>query len=441
MSRPAPQADLPLGPLLRLEGLDFDLLPSRDSSIAIITPFVENLLGESLNFLASVDAYDINRGDKRDPSGWKPKGSVKYSGEKDIGGPSECAIELLEKTIPKSKLKAAIAKPAAIVPPAGGGDEAGNNEARVRRSTNPIPETWACRRSIHNNEAVGGTASWREFVRYMKIEHVETEREMTPTVPRAQVSQNWVAATLIKHIILGESYPAGPRAWTRFTLRIVEMEHDLKQPGFDHRVFPVLQMTCRSVEEEKKAQFLVISVPINDWKGVAPPDPERADTKVADGPNITIGSYVSVERFRLVRKGEDRAAPLKKVEWVMATASHARGMLPLMIQTPFVPKKIAIDVPLFLKFMVGARQKAAAAPANNALVEEEVTPEAETDPAAYAEREADAYALAFGLIDTGLQPVANEPVGTPQTGPQTGPQAEPQAAPQAAPQAGIGGET
>lgn len=309
------QGDLPLGPLLRLEGLDYDLLPNRDSSIAIIRPFVENLLRESLNFLASVDTYDIFNDKLRKASGWKPQGSVKYRGEKEFGGPGECVIELLEKSISKAKLKAAIAAPP-VANNAAGDNAAGNNDPRVRRSTNPISETWACRRSFHNKEAVGGTASWREFVRYMKIEHVETEREMTPTVPAAQIAQNWVAATLIKHIILEENHLAGPKAWARFTLRIVEMEHDLKQAGFDHRVFPVLQMTCRSVEKADNGQLLVISVPINGWKGVAAPDPELAATKVADGPKITIGSYVSIERFRLVPEARDRAPPLKKVRTI-----------------------------------------------------------------------------------------------------------------------------
>lgn len=103
----------------------------------------------------------------------------------------------------------------------------------------------------------------------------------------------------------------------------------------------------------------------------------------------------------------------------MATASHARGMLPLAIQTPFIPKKIAVDVPLFLKFMVGARQREAAAPAN-AAAEAQVDSEAAIDPAAYAEPEAEAYALAFGLIDVGPRPVENQPAGNPQAGPPEG---------------------
>lgn len=458
MAEQPEQEEARLGPLLRLEGIDYDRLPSHHCSIGNIRPLLTSLLKESLNFIASVDTYDKYHGTKSNPSGWYPKGSTKYSGVANIGGPGEVVVELLERNIPKSELKAAIAPPVDA------------KSVAIRRSTNPVSETWVCRRSFHDDESAGGTANWREFLRYMKEEHVETEEDMTPTVVAAQKTQAWPAAPLVNLVNL-QNFEAGLDAWTDFTLHIVEMRHDLKQFGFDHRVFPVLQMTCRSVTEEAPhAQFLVISVPINGWKAIPAPDPDTASKKVADARKTTIGSYVSVERFRIVRKDRSRASPPKKVstidkvtsslrikrrasrpsvapparappvveapaaaapaagepqaadaaeaahreinedhlsdniqdfqiEWTMATASHARGWIPLMIQKPFIPKKIAIDVPLFLKEMVTKRKKEAAEAA---------------EAAARAAQEQLVGVQVAGEQPLAGQPVANQPIGNPQ---------------------------
>ncbi|EPE08930.1 hypothetical protein F503_04517 [Ophiostoma piceae UAMH 11346] len=48
-----------------------------------------------------------------------------------------------------------------------------------------------------------------------------------------------------------------------------------------------------------------------------------------------------------------------RIEWTMATASHARGNLPLAFQTPVVPGKIAEDVPMFTKWVAAKRDQIA----------------------------------------------------------------------------------
>ena len=48
-----------------------------------------------------------------------------------------------------------------------------------------------------------------------------------------------------------------------------------------------------------------------------------------------------------------------RIEWTMATVSHARGNLPLAIQTPVVPGKIAEDVPMFTKWVAAKRAELA----------------------------------------------------------------------------------
>ena len=56
------------------------------------------------------------------------------------------------------------------------------------------------------------------------------------------------------------------------------------------------------------------------------------------------GCYVSVERVRETEGG-------KKVEWRMATASHAGGNVPMFVSNNQMPAKISEDVPSFLNWL------------------------------------------------------------------------------------------
>ncbi|CAK7211228.1 hypothetical protein SBRCBS47491_001046 [Sporothrix bragantina] len=464
----------PLGPLLRLEGLDYNDLPPIGTSRNRIEQFMMALLQESLQLIGSVDTYYANVNQKRNPSGWKSKGKQTYRGVSKIGGPGEVVVDLLERSISKSELKDAIEKPALVQADHGvnasgsntGTSASGSNPdpnvvtTRVMGKKNPTPETWACRRSLHRNEAAAGTADWDEFIVRMKDLHVETEKDMTPTVPRAQKVHSWPAAGLVDILELPGYANNGPGPWTGFTLNMVEMEHDLNTLMLKNRIFPVLQMTCRTLKEADLHQMLVVSIPINNWKDCELSG-DVTTAKYASESNKVIGSYASVERFRIVERVEEepRPAPVSKlsrltrpfrgrmrpsatasaavsntpppeasssatgsggagssstapaatgqrnaasaqalvqgpagganvdkiqhapavdyqgqngsseaespevnemetqIEWTMATASHARGWLPLFIQTPAVPKKIAIDVPLFLKFIQKMREQ------------------------------------------------------------------------------------
>ncbi|CAK7222904.1 hypothetical protein SCUCBS95973_004994 [Sporothrix curviconia] len=495
----------PLGPLLRLDGLDYAALPPNGASRDRIQQFMLALLQESLYLIGSVDTYYDNVNQRTNPSGWKSKGKQTYTGVSQIGGPGQVVVDLLERSIPKSELKAAIAMQAPGDDDANGGIPGINNAPLRDTNKTPTSETWACRRSFHHNECSAGTGAWEEFSVRMKNMHVETEKDMTPTVPSAQKLFSWVAAKLVNFLEVPNFEEAGPGPWTDFTLDMVEMEHDLKAGPLRNRVFPVLQMTCRTANEAIFPEIIVVSVPINGWKGAQLPQ-DIVREKLADQSKVVIGSYVSVERFRVVAKvdgpqpptatkavsklsrvlnslrgrkrpsltpsamsaqaaaataatypaeapssvpvpgaagasgttpaaaGQENVAPAQglmqgpvggggnddeiqpapavdapnqneideaespqvnevetQIEWTMATASHARGWLPLFLQTPAVPKKIAIDVPLFLKFLQSHR----AAGAENAPVENVSQP---------ANQQAANH------------PVANQPVANPPTG-------------------------
>lgn len=411
-----------IGPRLRLQGLRFADIPPYGTSIDGLRPFMLGLLQEAVEFMGSVDTFYANPTARPSPSGWKRKAVKKFHGISETGGPGEIAVDLIERIVPNGVLRAALYPPPAQ---ASGDANAGNNVRPSWRRQAVTPETWACRRSYHRNNEADGTASWEEFRLHMKDRHVETEDAMTDTVTGAQTVAQWPAAALFPVCDLpGIGQGSGP--WTDFTLAAVEMKHDLGQSLFSERVFPVLQMTCQSIDSVPTPEILVVSVPISDWENVGilqgnPP-------KLSDGSNIVVGSYVSVERFRLLPR-ETGAAPLSKVstmekvkgslrrkssaaapaagarsaigvgglsvagegrpstavesaqpavgegeqpavneaelsdspqnrhiEWTMATASHARGILPLFVQTPVVPGKIAIDVPLFTKWLKRHRE-------------------------------------------------------------------------------------
>lgn len=67
----------------------------------------------------------------------------------------------------------------------------------------------------------------------------------------------------------------------------------------------------------------------------------------------TSGIYVSVERAELIENGS-------KVRWQMATASNAKGNLPMWAQKMGVPGAVVKDVGLFMDFVAKKRKDSSA---------------------------------------------------------------------------------
>jgi len=63
---------------------------------------------------------------------------------------------------------------------------------------------------------------------------------------------------------------------------------------------------------------------------------------------ITLGQYVSIERVKRLEDG--------KIWWEMATASDAKGNLPIAVQKMGVPGAVVKDVGFFMKW-VGERRR------------------------------------------------------------------------------------
>jgi hypothetical protein len=311
-------ADTQKGPLLRLAGLKSAQLPAATASPEELTPFITTLLDESVPF---IDTAAPRAADFTDPAVpappasntlWKSKGTKTHPD-------SAAKIELSERVVSVD-----------------GGDE-----------------TWACRRSVHADEATKGTASWAEFADCIRDRHAETEDAFTPTVLAHREAISWaVGAAGVPTVEVGGV------SWGRFSLSLVEMKHKIPPP-LKPRVFPVLQLVASAVSPPgggsgggggDRDEFLVVSVTVSDFATGSLKD--QAALSVEKG--IVVGAYVSVERVRrLPGQGEDKG----KIEWVMATASDAKGILPLFLQTKAIPGQIAKDVGMFLGWINKERAK------------------------------------------------------------------------------------
>lgn len=126
------------------------------------------------------------------------------------------------------------------------------------------------------------------------------------------------------------------------------MCHHISSP-LDNRVFATLVVRAKTRSEE----FVVAQAPV-DLSSV--PDALYSTGKHRkEGDNaqkkerVTIGQYTSVERVRGQSDG--------KIMWEMATASDAKGFLPMSLQKLGVPGAVVKDVGFFMKWANDKRAK------------------------------------------------------------------------------------
>jgi len=191
-------------------------------------------------------------------------------------------------------------------------------------------ETWFCRRSCHRNAAENGTASWEEFTHSFKEHHAESEDAFTPTVIGAREAMRWDTTGIEVEVHGGR--------WTNITVAVEEMKHKIDPKPLKNRTFPVVQIAAELSGTE---EFLVVSIPLNDFD--KSPYAEFAKDK-----SLVMAAYTSIERIRVLPSNGD-------VEWIMATASDAGGVLPQWMQNLAVPGAVAKDVELFLSWIPSQR--------------------------------------------------------------------------------------
>jgi len=309
-----------LGPLVRLEGISTAQLPRGgkgihsstvssnerllDGSGAIIAPdletFVSRVLHEAIPFIDDV-APRSGR-----PSTWKSKSSPKHFTS------SKAAVHLYTRVVTGKDIDAI----------------KGMNQYTADRKD----ETWFCRRSVHENKAEKGTASWSEFVNTFKDYHSESEMAFTPTVVGARKAMSWDTKGL-EVVIQHET-------WKDIEIVVVEMLHKIDPKPLKNRVFPVLQLTAELVSTR---EFVVISTPVIDFD--KSPYAEYSKDKA-----LVVAAYTSIERIRVLPEGG-------AIEWIMATASDAKGVLPQWMQKMAVPDAVARDVNLFMVWITSERSR------------------------------------------------------------------------------------
>lgn len=120
------------------------------------------------------------------------------------------------------------------------------------------------------------------------------------------------------------------------------MAHNIPPP-LNNRVFTVLVTTARS--QISPLSFIVVQIPVDISRiGTALYSNGRHKT---DGDtsqkrkDVQIGEYVSIERCELIESNS-------RIKWQMATASDAKGVLPISIQKMAVPGSVVKDVGFFI---------------------------------------------------------------------------------------------
>lgn len=230
-------------------------------------------------------------------------------------------------------------------------------------------EFWYARRSQHHNvpnkHNSPGTASWDEFQFGILYDHSKHEMDFTPTVYDARPIIDWNTELQNPEILQKfTDRPAEKLKYRNLSMGIIEMCHRLPHV-MSPRAFPVLVITATVSDSE----FIAVTVPVN-ISGLK-------EAFYSNGRNRTEGSeaqmkksavlglYCAVERIHRYAPQEKHAEgeePKKleahthegkheEIEWVMATASDAKGTLPMFMQRLALPGEVVKDVGRFLKWI------------------------------------------------------------------------------------------
>ena len=315
------QSSTALGPWVRLEGISISQLPhggtgAEQTNAASSTVYASNGSGigaapDLKTFITKVLSESIPFIDGVAPKSggvvtWKSKGSPKkYSS-------SEAPVHLYERTV--------------------SGKDIDKVEGMSQFSADRKNETWFCRRSCHRNKAEKGTASWEEFTHSFKEHHAESEDAFTPTVIGAREAMKWDTSGIEVEVHGGR--------WINITVAVEEMKHKIDPKPLKNRTFPVVQVAAVLAGTQ---EFVVISIPLTDFD--KSPNAEFARDK-----SLVVAAYTSIERIRVLPSNGD-------VEWIMATASDAGGVLPQWMQNLAVPGQVAKDVELFMSWIPTQRSK------------------------------------------------------------------------------------
>lgn len=265
-------------------------------------------------------------------------------------------------------------------------------------------ETWFARRSRHVDQAESGTATFAELDAGLRHEHSLHELQYTPDVFDAHEVLSWDSELAGLLAPSSSTSAASPPATitasdpaTRFTdisMRVYEMCHSLPTP-LQPRVFSVLVAAAKTIPIQKPPTatemnalpptpkedaaadgFIVVQLPLDIKSVPAAFYSNGRNLKEGTAPEKrkqpVIGIYTSIERGRYSphqHHGDDASegqghsgeqpggVQRGETEWLMATASDARGVLPMWMQKMGTPAAVVKDVGLFMKWVQEKREQ------------------------------------------------------------------------------------
>ncbi|KAL1306461.1 hypothetical protein AAFC00_005159 [Neodothiora populina] len=239
--------------------------------------------------------------------------------------PAVIKVRTSQKTVPPSKATVQLAAhriSAARLPA----------EARTESG-----ESWFVRSSLHKSEKAAGTADWEEFEEALLDNHSQHEMDYTPDVFDAYRVLSWDEELAKMGNIVG--------SWEKVEMGIFEMAHKIPPP-LTNRVFSVLVVKAKNTAVTPNS-FIIVQIPIEISRVQTALYANGRHKKEGDTmqkkKDITMGVYTSVERCELEDNGH--------VKWVMATASNAKGNLPMFVQKQAIPDAIAKDVALVIGWL------------------------------------------------------------------------------------------
>lgn len=225
----------------------------------------------------------------------------------------------------------------------------------LMQESNGKGETWFGRRSIHEDAAKDGSASWAEFENGLFHDHSVNEGKYTPDVFDTRHVLSYTEAEGL------DTRAMEANGWSEVNAHVYEMGHEIPGP-LNHRVFSVLVVrgkvsaSRRPVDGLKDTNgFATAQIPIDlsncQAAFYANGRHKTEGENEAKKAKVVMGEYVSVERCRQQADG--------KVAWEMATASDAKGYLPMGLQKMGVPGAVVKDVGLFVKWVQSERKSGA----------------------------------------------------------------------------------
>lgn len=342
-------ADLPLKPSKASLSAD----TSEDSSQPDLLPFITTLLSEGLAFFS-----------KSQFSATFKHHSVKKA------PPSAGDVEVSTYSLSPSQLQSSVPWAPASTDGERRPSHASTNGTTTAKIKRAKPkelqaEHWFARKSIHSNigsksEDKPGHASWEEFIYGLRDNHSQHEEDFTPNLFDARKIVDWDGQVRK----LEEEGSLARAGFSDVSMGVFEMCHDVPSP-LKPRCFGVLVVTGSVThgsgqsfwEADEQEKLVAVTVPLQlggvkkafyaTYRNLKEGEDEKRKREVVQG------FYTAVETCTLRSAGKVGAdeAGGEEVEWIMATASDAKGVLPMWAQKLALPGAVPKDVSYFMKWI------------------------------------------------------------------------------------------